>query len=134
MQLHGSSCSFSLAAAVGSKQHLHAVFGHNICSLLHTRIFAGGVLGYAQQITKCCKLSGFIEVMDASNQLMYTIEGNSHPARFPDVPFAAAITHLCMRVHMYNMGSALALHVSPPAFVHLGLHDRQCWQPSSQVV
>ncbi|KAL3150228.1 hypothetical protein ABBQ32_000087 [Trebouxia sp. C0010 RCD-2024] len=39
----------------------------------------GGVLGYAQQITKCCKLSGFIEVMDASNQLMYTIEGNSHP-------------------------------------------------------
>lgn len=46
---------------------------------MHTSIVAGGVLGYAQQITKCCKLSGFIEVMDASNQLMYTIEGNSHP-------------------------------------------------------
>lgn len=37
--------------------------------------FAGGVLGYAEQVTKCCNCSGFIEVMDASNQLMYTIEG-----------------------------------------------------------
>ncbi|DBB06936.1 TPA: hypothetical protein ACH3X3_009587 [Trebouxia sp. C0006] len=35
----------------------------------------GGVLGYAQQVTKCCNCSGFIEVLDASNQVMYTIQG-----------------------------------------------------------
>ncbi|KAA6419767.1 MAG: hypothetical protein FRX49_10300 [Trebouxia sp. A1-2] len=34
----------------------------------------GGVLGYAQQVTKCCNCSGFIEVLDASNQVMYTIQ------------------------------------------------------------
>jgi len=33
------------------------------------------VLGYAQQVTKCCNCSGFIEVLDASNQVMYTIQG-----------------------------------------------------------
>ena len=37
---------------------------------------AGGVLGYAQQVTKCCNCSGFIQVMDAANQLLYTIEGD----------------------------------------------------------
>ena len=36
---------------------------------------SGGVLGYAQQVTKCCNCSGFIEVLDASNQVVYTIQG-----------------------------------------------------------
>lgn len=57
--------------------HNQAVFVRHLCSLIIC-IVAGGVLGYAQQVTKCCNHSGFIEVMDASNQLMYTIEGTAH--------------------------------------------------------
>ena len=41
---------------------------------------SGGVLGYAQQVTKCCNCSGFIEVLDASNQLVYTIQGKQQYA------------------------------------------------------
>ena len=66
---------------------MQAVFGHHHSSLMHAHVVAGGVLGYAQQVTRCCKLSGFIEVMDAANQLMYTIEGMSHPDRLPGSAF-----------------------------------------------
>ncbi|KAL0053053.1 hypothetical protein WJX82_000208 [Trebouxia sp. C0006] len=46
-----------------------------LCPLkVFVRGSTGGVLGYAQQVTKCCNCSGFIEVLDASNQVMYTIQ------------------------------------------------------------
>ena len=52
----------------------------------------GGVLGYAQQVTKCCNCSGFIEVLDASNQVVYTTQGmqsqscTAHVALLPLLP------------------------------------------------
>ena len=54
---------------------------------------AGGVLGYAQQVTKCCNCSGFIEVMDASNQLMYTIEGQALSERLSEMLQNAGCRH-----------------------------------------
>jgi len=56
---------------------LHACpYACTYLQILHLYVkHAGGVLGYAQQVTKCCNCSGFIEVLDASNQVMYTIQG-----------------------------------------------------------
>lgn len=56
--------------------HVHIYNLHTCMCNMHLCMYcAGGVLGYAQQVTKCCNCSGFIEVLDASNQVMYTIQG-----------------------------------------------------------
>ena len=75
-------CPWQLCMQACSCGSMHQPQAHagSTCIACHTHLgqgrhTAGGVLGYAQQVTKCCNCSGFIEVMDASNQLMYTIEG-----------------------------------------------------------
>lgn len=44
---------------------------HGLCGC------AGDVLGYAEQVTKCCNCSAFIKVFDAANHCIYTLEGRA---------------------------------------------------------
>ena len=66
----------------------------------------GGVLGYAQQVTKCCNCSGFIEVLDASNQVVYTIQGmhlrsrTAHVALLPLLPVRCTRGTQCILCHV----------------------------------
>ncbi|KAL3157951.1 hypothetical protein ABBQ32_012351 [Trebouxia sp. C0010 RCD-2024] len=46
-----------------------------LCPLkLFVRSTDGDVLGYAEQVTKCCNCSAFIKVFDAANHLIYTLQ------------------------------------------------------------
>ena len=95
--------------------------GNQICVCILVRLYvhvAGGVLGYAQQVTKCCNCSGFIEVMDASNKLMYTIEGEllpqtrQHP-RKASCNAAFGVSTMCsmhIRVGAVTLGTQSDLH------------------------
>lgn len=40
--------------------------------------YVGDVLGYAEQVTKCCNCSAFIKVFDAANHCIYTLEGRAY--------------------------------------------------------
>ena len=69
---------------------------------------AGDVLGYAEQVTKCCNCSSFIKVFDAANRLIYTLQGmptlyslqgaKAETQRSPSVPCEACtllVTGFC---------------------------------------
>ena len=63
-------------------------------------------MGYAQQVTKCCNCSGFIEVLDASNQVMYAIQGE---LQFLLTEFSVGLSLECAERLMCGMCCLLVL-------------------------
>lgn len=75
-------------------------------------------MGYAQQVTKCCNCSGFIEVLDASNQVMYTIQGESQSLL---TDFSVCLSLECAEKLTWGMCYLFVLLSASSAVQHL------CW-------